>query len=163
MGCQAGTGQGDRHPPRLAIGTRTLDAVRQVVSFRAGRMRYRYRSQPAECWPAPANLSGVSSTFTPFKLKYSPGPAATSMPVDSDHNTKACPSHLSIPPVSCPCLSFSSIIFAHDEAISKQNHLPTRHTTPRPPRDRPARPTTHTAALCSLHITEQNSTAQHTG
>lgn len=27
---------GDRHPPRLVIGSRTFDAVRRVVSFRAG-------------------------------------------------------------------------------------------------------------------------------
>lgn len=33
------------------------------------------------------------------------GPARTSVPVGNDHNTKACPSHLSISPVSSPCLS----------------------------------------------------------
>lgn len=55
-----------------------------------------------------------------------------------------------------------SVIFAHDEAISKQTPRPTRHTTLRPPRDRPARPTTLTPL--HLHLTEQKeqqSTAQH--
>lgn len=172
MGVPSWTGQGDRHPPRLAIGCRTFDAVRQVVSF-----------------PGWDYLHGVSSTFT-GTCSVSVSLLDIPIPVGNDHNNKAhalrlCPPR--IPPSlalasldspvsqSCPCLPLvSSIIFARHEAISKQTPLPACHTTlDRPVTDQQlGRP--HTAGTLDFahnrpdqdnkaqHSSAQHSTAQHT-
>lgn len=164
MGVPSWTAQGDRHPPRLAIGCRTFDAVRQVVSF-----------------PGWDYLSGVSSTFTGTCSVSVVSLLNTSIPVGNDHNNKAHAS-LALAPLdspvsqSCPCLSLvSSIILAHHEAISsKQTPLPACHTTlARPVTDQQlGRP--HTAGTLDFthnrpdqnnkaqHRSAQHSTAQHT-
>lgn len=169
-GCQAGHGRATGILHDWSSAAEPLTRSDESFHSRAGRTRYRAQRTVS------SHLSGVSSTFTGTCSVSVCLLAEHSMPVDNDHNNKAHALRL-CPPRVLPSLTVapldssvshdrvsvvSSIIFAHHEAISKQNPPPGLSHHARPPRDRPtARPTTHRWLLWTLHITGRTRTTKH--